>query len=88
MKRSEVKSKGEKEKYTHLNADFQRIGRREKKALFSDQYKEIEENDRMGKIRDLFKKLGASKGLFPARMSTIKDRNYRDLAEAEEIKKR
>ena len=87
VKRREVKSKGEKERYKHLNAEFQRIARRDKKAFLSDQCKETEENDRMGKIRDLFKKLGASKGLFPARMSTIKDRNYKDLAEAEEIKK-
>ena len=67
MKRKEVKSKGDKERYTHLNADFQRIGRREKKALFSDQYKEIEENDRMGKTRDLFKKIRDTKGTFHAK---------------------
>ena len=71
-----------------MKAESQIKARRDKKAFLHEQYKEIEENDRMGKIRDLFKKLGASKGLFPARMSTIKDRNYRDLAEAEEIKKR
>ena len=87
-KRREAKGKGEKERYTYLNAEFQRIAWRDKKPLLCDQCKEIEENDRVGKIRDLFKKLGASKGLFPARMSTIKDRNCKDLAEAEEIKKR
>ena len=76
------------EEYIQLNAEFQRIARRDKQAFLHEQYKEIEENDRMGKIRDRFKKLGASKGLFPARMSTIKDRNCKDLAEAEEIKKR
>ena len=76
-----------KERYTHLNAEFQRIARRDKKALLSDQCKEIEENNRMGKTRDLFNKIGNIKGIFHARMSTIKDRNSKDLTEAEEIKK-
>ena len=75
-KRKEVKSKGEKERYTHLNAEFQRIARRDKKAFFSDQCKEIEENNRMGKTRDVFKKIRDTKGTFDAKMSTIKDRNY------------
>ena len=83
-----VKSKGEKERYTHLNAEFQRIARRDKKAFFSDQYKEIEENNRMGKTRDLFKKIRVAKGTFHAKMGTIKDRNCMDLTEAEDIKKR
>ena len=87
MKRREAKSKGEWERYTHLNAEFQRIARRDKKAFLSDQCKEIEENNRMGKTRDLFKKIGAIKGTFHARMSTIKDRNSKDLTETEEIKK-
>ena len=88
MKRREVKGKGEKERDTHLNAEFQRIERRDKKAFLSDQCKEIEENNRMGKTRDLFKKTGDTKGTFHAKMGSIKDRNGRDLTEAEEIKKR
>ena len=84
----EVKSKGEKEKYTHLNADFQRIARRDKKAFLSDQCKETEENNRMGKTRDLFKKVRDTKGTFHAKMGSIKDRNGMDLTEAEDIKKR
>ena len=80
--------KGGKESYTHLNTEFQRIARRDKKTLLSDQCKEIEENNRMGKIRDLLKKIGATKGTFHAKMGTIKDRNSIDLTEAEEIKKR
>ena len=88
VKRREVKRKGEKERYTHLNAEFQRIARREKKAFLSDQCKEIEENNRMGKIRDLFKKIRATKGIFHAKMGSIKDRNGMDLTEAEDIKKR
>ena len=88
MKRREVKSKGEKERYTHLNADFQRIARRKKKAFLSDQCKEIEENDRMGKTRDLFKKIRDTKAIFHAKMGSIKDRNFMDLTEAEDIKKR
>ena len=88
MKRREVKSKGEKERYKHLNAEFQRIARRDKKAFFSDQCKEIEENNRMGKTRDLFKKIRDTKGTFHAKMSSIKDRNGMDLTEAEDIKKR
>ena len=87
MKRREAKSKGRKERYTHLNAEFQRIARRYKKAFLSDQYKEIEENNRMGKTRDLFKKIRDTKGTFHAKMG-IKDRNGMDLAEAEDIKKR
>ena len=87
MKRREVRSKGEKERYTHLNAEFQRIARRDKKAL-SDQCKEIEENKRMGKSRDLFKRIIDTKGTFHAKMGTIKDRNGKDLTEAEFIKKR
>ena len=83
-----VKSKGEKERYKHLNAEFQRIARRDKKPFFSDQCKEIEENNRMGKTRDLFKKISDSKGTFHAKMSSIKDRNGMDLTEAEDIKKR
>ena len=88
MKRRETKSKGEKERYKRLNAEFQRIARRDKKAFFSDQCKEIEENNRMGKTRDLFKKIRDTKGAFHAKMGSIKDRNGRDLTEAEEIKKR
>ena len=88
VKRREVKSKGEKERYTHLNAEFQRLARRYKKAFLSDQRKEIEENNRMGKSRDLFKKITHTKGTFHAKMSTIKDRNCMDLTEAEDIKKR
>ena len=88
VKRREAKRKGEKERYTHLNAEFQRIARRDKKAFFSDQCKEIEENNRMGKNRDLFKKIRDTKGRFHAKMSSIKDRNGMDLTEAEYIKKR
>ena len=88
MKRREAKSKGEKERYKHLNAEFQRIARRDKKAFFSDQCKEIDENNRMGKTRDLFKKIRDTKGTFHANMGTIKDRNDMDLTEAEDIKKR
>ena len=88
VKRRKEKSKGEKEKYTHLNAEFQRIARRDKKALLSDQCKEIEENKRMGKTRDLFKKIRDTKGIFHANMGSIKDRNGMDLTEAEDIKKR
>ena len=84
----EVKSKEEKERYKHLNAEFQRIARRHKKAFFSDQSKEIEENNRMGKTRDLFKKIRDTKGTFHAKMGSIKDRNGMDLTEAEGIKKR
>ena len=88
MKRREAKSKGEKERYTHLNAEFQRIIRREKKAFLSDQCKEIEENNRMGKTRDFFKKIRETKRTFHAKMGSIKDRNGRNLTEAEDIKKR
>ena len=88
VKRIEVKSKGEKERYKHLNAEFQRIARRDKKAFLRDQCKEIEENKRMGKTRDLFKKMRDTKGTFHAKMGSIKDRNGRDLTEAEDIKKR
>ena len=88
MKKREVKSKGEKERCTHLNAEFQRIARRDKKAFLSDQCKEIEENNRMGKTRDLFKKIRDTRGTFHAKMGTIKDRNSMDLTEAEDIKKR
>ena len=87
-KRRELKSKGEKERYTHLNAEFQRIARRDKKACFSDQCKEIEENNRMGKTRDLFKKIRDTKGTFHAKIGTVKDRNGMDLTEAKDIKKR
>ena len=87
-KRREAKGKGEKETYTHLNAEFRRIGRREKKAFLRDQCKEIEEHNRMGKTRDLFKKIRDTKGIFHARMGTIKDRNGVDLTEAEDSKKR
>ena len=86
--RREVKSKGEKERYSHLNAEFQGIARRDKKAFLSDQCKEIEENNRMGKTRYLFKKISDTKGTFHAKMVSIKDRNGRDLTEAEDIKKR
>ena len=89
VKRREAKSKGEKERYKHLNAEFQKIARRDKKLFLSDQCKEIEKNNRMGKTRDLFKKIGDTRGTFHARMSTkIKDRNGMDLTEAEDIKKR
>ena len=87
MKRREAKSKGKKESYKHVNAEFQRIARKEKKALLSDQCKEIEENNRMGKTRDLLKKIRDTKGTFHAKMSSIKDRNGMDLTEAEDIKK-
>ena len=83
-----MKSKGEKERYTHLNAEFQRIARRDKKAFLSDECKETEENNRMGKTRDLFKKIRDTKGPFHAKMGTIKERNGMNLAEAEDIKKR
>ena len=86
-KRREVKGKGEEERYTHLNAEFQRIARRDKKAFLSDQCKEIEENNRMGKTRDLFKKIRDTKGTFQTKMGTIKDRNGMDLTKAEDIKK-
>jgi len=79
VKRREVKGKGEEERYTHLNAEFQRIARRDKKAFLSDQCKEIEENNRMGKTRDIFKKMRDTKGTFHAKMGSIKDRNDRDL---------
>ena len=85
-KRREAKGKGEKERYTHLNAEFQRIARRNKKAILRNQCKEIEENSRMGKTRDLFKKIRDSKGKFLAKMDTIKGRNCMDLTEAEDIK--
>ena len=88
MKRREAKSKGEKERYKHLNAEFQRLSRRDKKAFLSDQCKEIEENNRMGKTKDLFKKIGDTKGKFHAKMGLKKDRNCMDLTEAEDIKKR
>ena len=88
VKRREAKSKGEKERYTHLNAEFQRIVRRDKKAFLSDQCKEIEENNRIRKTRDLFKKIRDTKGTFNAKMDSIKDRNCMDLTDAEDIKKR
>ena len=88
MKRTELKSKGEKERDTHLNAEFQRIARRDKKAFLSNQCKVIEGNNRMGKTRDLFNKIRDTKGTFQAKMGSIKDRNGRDLTEAEDIKKR
>ena len=88
VKRREVKSKEEKERYSHLNAEFQKIARRDKKAFLSDQCKEIEENNRMGKTSDLFKKIRDTKGIFHAKMGSIKDRNGMDLTEAEDIKKR
>ena len=87
VKRKEVKSKGEKERHTHLNAEFQRIARRDKKAFLRDQCKEIEENNRMGKSRDFFKKIRDTKGTFHAKRGTIKDRKSMDLTEAEDIKK-
>ena len=87
-KRKDVKGKGEKERYTHLNTEFQRIARRDKKAFLSNQCKEIEENNRMGKTRDLFKKIRDTKGIFHATMGSIKDRNGTDLIEAERIKRR
>ena len=86
VRRREAKRKGEKERYKHLNAEFQRIARRDKKDFFSDQCKEIEENNRMGKTRDLFKKIRDTKGTFYAKMGLIKDRNCMDLTEAEDIK--
>ena len=88
VKRREVKSKGEKERYTHLNVEFQRIERRDKKAFLKDQCKEIEENNRMGKTRDLFKKIRDTKGTFHAKMGSVKDRNGMYLTEAEDIKMR
>ena len=88
VKRREAKSKGDKERYTHLNAEFQRIARRDNKAFLRDQCKQIEENNRMGKTRDLFKKIRDTKGTFHAKMGTIEDRNGLDLTEAENIKKR
>ena len=88
VKRREAKNKREKESYKHLNAEFQRIARRDKKAFLSDQCKEIEENNRMGKTRDLFKKIRDTKETFHAKMGSIKDRNGMDLTEAEDIKKR
>ena len=88
MIRREAKSKGAKARYKHLNAEFQRIERGDKKAFLSDQCKEIEENNRMGKTRDLFKKITDTKGIFHAKMGSIKDRNGMDLTEAEEIKKK
>ena len=88
MKKREAKSKREKERYTHLNAEFQRISRRDKKAFLSDQCKEIEENNRMGKTRNPFKKIRDTKGTFHAKMGSIKDRNCMNLTEVEDIKKR
>ena len=88
VKRRQSKSKGEKERYTHLNAEFQRTARRDKKAFLSDQCKETEEKNRMRKMRDLFKKIRDTKGIFHAKMGTIKERNSMDLTEAEAIKKR
>ena len=88
MKRREGKSKGEKKRYTHLNAEFQRIARRDKRAFLSNQCKEIEENNRFGKNRNFVKKIRATKGIFHAKMGSIKDRNCMDLTEAEDIKKR
>ena len=87
-KKREAKSKGEKERYTHLNAEFQRIAKRDKKTFLSDQCKEIEENNRMGKTRDLFKKIRDTKGIFHAKMGSIKDRSDMALTEADDIKKR
>ena len=87
MKRRETKDKREKERYTHLNAEFQRIARKDKKAFLSDQCKELEENNRMGKTRDLFKKIRDTKGTFHAKMGSIKDRNSMNLTEAEDIKR-
>ena len=88
MKRREAKSKGEKERYKHLNAEFQRIARRDKKAFLNERCKEIEESNRLGKTKDLFKKIGDTKETFHARMGTVKDRNSEALTEAEKIKKR
>ena len=88
VKRREAKSKGEKERYKHLNVKFQRIARRDKKVFFSNQFKEIEEKNRTGKARDLFKKIRDTKGTFHAKMDSIKDRNGMDLTEAEDIKKK
>ena len=88
VERREAKGKGEKERYTHLNTEFQRTARRDKKAFLSDQCREIEENKRMGKSRDLFKKIRGTKGKFHAKMGSMKDRNSMDLTEAEDIKKR
>ena len=88
MKSREAKDKGKKARYTHVNVEFQRTAKRDKKAFLNDQCKEIEENNRMGKTRNLFKKTGHTKGTFHARMGTIKDRNGMDLTEAEDIKKR
>ena len=88
VKRREVKSKGDKERYKHLNAEFQKIARRDKKGFLSDQCKETEENNRMGKTRDLFKKIRNTKGTFHAKMGTIMDRNGMDLTEAEDIETR
>ena len=85
MKQREAKSKGEKERYSHLNAEFQRIAQRDKKAFLSYQYKEIEENNRMGKTRDLFRKIRDTKGTFHEKMGSIKDRNGIDLTEAKEV---
>ena len=87
VKGREMKGKGEKERYSHLNAEFQRIARRDKKGFLSDQCNEIEENNRMGKTRDLFKKIKDTKGTFHAQMGTIKDRNGMDLTEAEDVKR-
>ena len=87
-KRREAKGKGEKERYIHLNAEFQRIARRDKKAFLSEHCKEIEENNRLGKTRDLFKKIRDTKGTFHAKMGSVKERNCKDVTEAEEIKKR
>ena len=88
MKRREAKSKGEKERFTHLNAEFQRIARNDKKAFLSDQYKEVEENNRMGRTRDLVKKIRDTKGTCYAKTDSIKDKNGMDLTEAKDIKKR
>ena len=88
VKRREAKSQGEKERYTHLNTEFQRIARKDKKAFLSNQWKEIEENNRMAKTRDLFKKIRDTKGTFHAKMGLIKDKNCTDLTEAEDTKKR
>ena len=88
MKKREVKNKGEKERYKYLNAEFQRVARRDEKAILSDQCKEIDENNRMGKTKDLLKKIRHTKGIFHGKMDTIKDRNGKDLTDAEEIKKR
>ena len=85
MKRREAESKGEKEKYSHLNAEFQRLERRDKKAFLNDQCKEIEENNKMGKTRNLFKKIRDTKGTFHAKMGTVKDRNHMDLTKTEDI---